>query len=74
MNPNICNNCGGEFAYRSGKWVCLACGSYKPETIMGEEMTLLYTAYQKLRLAEFSEAELEFDDILRKYPKNPNEG
>ena len=72
MNPNICNNCGGEFAYRRGKWVCLACGSYKPETITGEEMTLLYTAYQKLRLAEFSEAELEFDDILRKYPKNPN--
>ena len=72
MNPNICNNCGGEFAYRGGKWICLSCGSYKPEAITGEEVTLLYTAYQKLRLAEFDEAELEFDDILRKYPKNPN--
>ena len=72
MNPNICNNCGGEFAYRGGKWICRACGSYKPEAITNEEVTLLYTAYQKLRLAEFAEAELEFDDILRKYSKNPN--
>ena len=72
MNLNICNNCGGEFAYLGGKWVCSACGSPKPEVISNEEVTLLYTAYQKLRLAEFAEAELEFDDILRKYPKNPN--
>lgn len=72
MNLNICNNCGGEFTYRGGKYICLACGSPKPEAITSEEVTLLYTAYQKLRLADFAEAELEFDDILRKYPKNPN--
>ena len=72
VNFNICNNCGGEYVYQSGRWVCSACGSYKPETISNEEVTLLYTAFQKLRLAEFDEAEPEFDDIIRKYPKNPN--
>ena len=72
MNLNICNHCGGEYEYRSGRWVCPFCGSYKQEQISGEEVTLLYTAFQKLRLAEFDEAEKEFDDIIRKYPKNPN--
>ena len=72
MNPNICNNCGGDYEYRHGRWICRACGSYKPEEISNEEVTLLYTAFQKLRLAEFSEAEIEFDDILQKYPQNPN--
>ena len=72
MNPNICNNCGGDYEYRHGRWICRSCGSYKPEEISGEEVTLLYTASQKLRLAEFDEAELEFDDIVRKYPQNPN--
>ena len=72
MNPNICNNCGGEYEYRHGKWICRWCGAYKPESITNEEATLLYTAYQKLRLADFAEAEQEFDDILIKYPENPN--
>ncbi|MBQ2989293.1 MAG: leucine-rich repeat protein [Clostridia bacterium] len=74
MNPNtnICNYCGeGDFERRGGKWVCTSCGSHKPEIITGEETTLLYTAYQKLRLADFAEAESEFDDILRKYPESP---
>ena len=43
MNLNICNNCGGEFTYRGGKYICLACGSPKPEAITSEEVTLLYT-------------------------------
>ena len=72
MNPNLCNNCGGAYEYRHGRWVCRSCGALKPEAISNEEVTLLYTAYQKLRLADFSEAELEFDDIIRKYPENPN--
>ena len=72
MNPNICNNCGGDYIYRNGRWVCRACGAYKPEELSNEEVTLLYTAYQKLRFAEFLEAEKEFDDILQKYPANPN--
>jgi len=72
MNPNICNNCGGDFEYRNGRWICRSCGSYKPEELSNEEATLLYTAFQKLRLAEFDEAEQDFDDILQKYPQNPN--
>ena len=72
MNPNICNNCGGNYIYQHGRWVCQSCGSYKPEELSNEEVTLLYTAYQKLRIAEFAEAEIEFDDILEKYPQNPN--
>lgn len=72
MNSNICTNCGGDYEYRSGRWVCRACGAYKPEELSNEEVTLLYTASQKLRLADFDEAEREYDDIIRKYPKNPN--
>ena len=72
MNPNICNNCGGDYEYRHGRWICRSCGSYKPEELSNEEVTLLYTAFQKLRLAEFYEAELEFDDIIYKYSENPN--
>lgn len=72
MNPNICNNCGGDYEYRNGRWICRACGSYKPEELSNEEVTLLYTASQKLRLADFDEAEQAFDDIIQKYPQNPN--
>ena len=72
MNSNICNNCGGEYEYRHGRWICRACGAYKAEEISNEEVILLYTAFQKLRLAEFSEAEQEFEDIIIKYPENPN--
>lgn len=72
MNKNLCNNCGGDYEYRNGRWICRACGAYKPEEISNEEVTLLYTAYQKLRQAEFVEAEQDFDDIIEKYPKNPN--
>ena len=72
MNQNICNSCGGEYDYHHGRWVCRSCGSYKPETITNEEVTLLYTAFQKLRLSEFYEAELDFDDIIHRYPENPN--
>ena len=70
MKQNICYNCGGEWVPRGGRLVCMHCGSYKPAEITGEELTLLYTAFQKLRLAEFYEAEQEFDDILHRYPCN----
>jgi hypothetical protein len=70
MNQNICYNCGGEFVNRGGKLVCLYCGTVKPENISGEELTLLYTAFQRLRIADFSDAEQEFDDIIRRHPRN----
>ena len=72
MNLNICNNCGGDYIYRNGCWICQSCGSYKPEEISNEEVTLLYMASQKLRLAKFSEAEQEFNDIIQNYPQNPH--
>ena len=70
MNPNICNHCGDIYIQRNNRWVCRSCGSYKPESISNEEVTLLYTTYQKLRLTEFAEAEAEFDDFIQKYPEN----
>ena len=69
---NICNHCGGTFEYRGGRWVCRWCGSYKQESISSEEEVLLHTAYQKLRLTEFAEAESEFDDFIQNYPRNPS--
>ena len=70
MNQNMCYNCGGEIVSRGGRLVCSACGSYMPEQITGEEVALLYSAFQKLRLADFYEAEREFDDIIRRHPRN----
>ena len=70
MHQNICYNCGGEIISRGGRLVCAACGSYLPEQISGEEVSLLYSAFQKLRLADFYEAEREFDDIIRRHPRN----
>ena len=70
MNQNICYNCGGEIISRGGRFICASCGSYMPEQITGEEVSLLYAAFQKLRLADFYEAEREFDDIIRRHPRN----
>ena len=70
MNQNMCYNCGGEIISRGGRFVCSSCGSYMPEQISGEEVSLLYAAFQKLRLADFYEAEREFDDIIRRHPRN----
>ena len=69
---NICNHCGGAYEYRGGRWVCRWCGSYKQEEISSEEEVLLHTAYQKLRLTEFAEAEAAFDDFIPQYPENPS--
>ena len=70
MTENICNNCGCNYIYKDGKWVCPGCGAYKPEEMSNEENTLLYNAATKLRLANFDEAEDQYRDIIQKYPKN----
>ena len=72
MAHSFCIYCGGDYEYRQGKWTCRFCGSYRPEEITNEDTTLLYTAFQNLRLAKFDDAEQEFDDIIAKFPKNPN--
>ena len=70
MNSNICNICGANYEYINGKWKCRYCGSYKPEEITNEESTLLYIANQRLRMADFDEAEKQFTDIIEKFPKS----
>ncbi len=70
MNQNICNICGANYEYRNGRWICPACGAYKPEELSNEEATLLYNAEQKLRLNAFDDAEELYRDIIRKYPEN----
>ena len=72
INTNSCPFCGGEFAYNNGKPKCRYCGAYKTLSASNEETSLFYSATQKLRLADFVEAELEFDDIVQKYPENSN--
>ena len=70
MSTNICNSCGANLIYKDGRWVCPACGAYKEEEISNEEVTLLYNASQKLRLASFDDAGELYADIVKKYPKN----
>lgn len=70
MTANICNICGANLIYKDGKWVCPACGAFKTEEISNEEVTLLYNAAQKLRLASFDDAEEAYRDIIAKYPEN----
>lgn len=70
MSANICNICGANLIYKDGKWVCPACGAFKTEEISNEEVTLLYNAAQKLRLASFDDAEEAYRDITAKYPEN----
>ncbi|MBQ8212845.1 MAG: leucine-rich repeat protein, partial [Clostridia bacterium] len=67
---NICNICGANYEYVNGRWVCPACGAYKAEELSNEEVTLLYNAAQKLRLADFDDAEQAYADIVQKYPFN----
>lgn len=69
---NICSICGANYEYLNGRWRCPACGAYKAEELSNEEVTLLYSANQKLRLSNFFEAEEEYSDIIEKYPLNPN--
>ena len=67
---NICNICGANYEYVNGRWMCPACGAYKAEELSNEEVTLLYNAAQKLRLADFDDAEQAYADIVQKYPFN----
>lgn len=72
MSQNICNICGANYEYRNSRWVCPGCGAYKEEELSNEEVTLFYNAAQKLRFADFDEAEKAYTDIIEKYPQNHN--
>ena len=68
MKKSICNICGGNLINKNGRWICGSCGAYAPEEITNEEVTLLYNARQKLRIADFDAAEELYLDITREYP------
>ena len=78
MNSITCNNCGSTagYVYRNGEEICRACNAPRsmgtPHANPTKEENYLLSAYQKLRLGEFREAESEFDDIIREFPQNPN--
>ncbi len=63
-----CYNCGGSFQEENGRMVCLYCGTVMPRKITDEEASLLYSAFQKLRLADFEASEQEFDDVISRHP------
>ena len=65
---NVCYHCGGSFIERGGRMVCESCGTFRPKAITTEETALLYSAFQKIRLAAFADAEKEFDDVIHRYP------
>ena len=69
MDHNQCFECGGTLRNDNGRLVCENCNTYRSPYISNEEAMLLTSAYQKLRLADFSDAEAEFDDIIRRHPK-----
>ena len=71
MSKNICNICGANYEYVKGRWKCIACNVYKEDELSPDENTLICNAEQQLRLANFDDAEIAFDDIIRKYPNNP---
>ncbi len=70
MNPQICNNCGGTYEFRNGRWKCRSCGSYKPEESFKAEETVQYKASPKPRTAD--KAKLAFDDSIRNFSKKPD--
>ena len=72
MAQNVCNICGANYEYKNGKWRCPACGAFKPEELSNEETTLLFSAAQLIRLAQFDEAEEKYRDIVERYPNNPD--
>nr|MCR4661967.1 leucine-rich repeat protein [Clostridia bacterium] len=70
MASNICNVCGGEYILKNGRYVCPYCNAIKPIDATLEEENLLSNAWQKLRLANFDDAEESFTDIKNLYPES----
>ena len=68
MNLNICNNCGGTYEYRGGRYVCRACGSYRYENLSDEEKAAVQEAAKMLFAGDFEAAEEAFGKIIFRYP------
>ena len=71
MEKNLCSRCGEPYVYERGRWVCKCCGAVRPSEISNEEENLLSVAFQKIRLGDFEEAESLFQDLVERFPKNP---
>ena len=70
IDKNICNICGGNYVPKNGRWVCEACGAFKPEEINNEELTLIYRAEEEIRCTNFEDAEDTFSHIIELYPED----
>lgn len=68
IDKNICNICGGNYVPKNGRWVCEACGAFKPEEINNEELTLIYRAEEEIRCTNFEDAEDTFSHVIELYP------
>lgn len=68
MDLNRCNNCGGTYEYRGGRYVCRACGSYRYENLSDEEKKAVQEAAQILFAGDFDGAEEAFGKIIFRYP------
>ena len=68
MDLNICNNCGGTYEYRGGRYVCRACGSYRYENLSDEEREAVHEAAKMIFAGDFEAAEEAFGKIIFRYP------
>lgn len=68
IDKNICNICGGNYVPKNGRWICEACGAFKPEEINNEELTLIYRAEEEIRCTNFEDAEDTFSHVIELYP------
>ena len=71
MSLKICNYCGGVLKPLGEGWCCPVCGVLSVGT-PEEEASLIREAFQRLRLYEFEEAKKSFDEMILRYPKNPD--
>lgn len=68
---NICPNCGSPYVYDESlkRFKCRYCGYIKPREVLPEEEALLFSAAQRLRLADFDGAQEAYEDIAARFPE-----
>ena len=69
MDQNLCYQCGGKITERNGTRMCPACGAFASVRLTNKAAALMDSAYRKLRLSKFYDAEQEFEDIICQYPQ-----
>ena len=73
MEQNICPICGSPYVYeeKTKRFSCRFCGYIKPREVLPEEEALLFSAAQRLRLADFDGAQEAYEDIASRFPDSP---